>query len=260
MKAKELIEELNIGGFAPEITCDTVKSGDPETELKKVAVTMFATVDTVRAAKSWGADMIIVHEPTYYDHMEVIIPSIVEERKKALIEESGIVIYRYHDHMHHREKDQITEGELHYLGLEGDFERTPYSASYILKTKTPINALELAKRMEKELGIAHVRIAGERDKKSSTIAACFGTPDGVYELLRDENVEIVLTGEACEWKLAEYARDAAALGINKSLIVMGHIGSERDGMRLLAKRMQEKYTSFETKYIECGEVYMYTDK
>ncbi|MBO5212970.1 MAG: Nif3-like dinuclear metal center hexameric protein [Clostridia bacterium] len=259
MKAKELIEELNKGGFAPEITCDTVKSGDPETELKKVAVTMFATVDTVRRAKEWGADMIVVHEPTYYDHMENIIPSIVEERKKALIEESGIVIYRYHDHMHHRAKDQITEGELYYLGLDGEFEVTPYSASYIFNAKSPISALELAKRMEDELGIAHVRIAGERNKKSSCIATCFGTPGGVYELLRDEKVEIVLTGEVCEWKLAEYARDAAALGINKSLIVMGHIGSERDGMRLLAKRMQEKYTDFETKYIECGEVYTYTD-
>jgi hypothetical protein len=40
---------------------------------------------------------------------------------------------------------------------------------------------------------------------------------------------------------------------------MGHIGSERDGMRLLAKRLSEAHKDFETKYIECGEVYTYTD-
>ena len=64
MKAKELIEEINTNGYASENTCDTVKAGDGEKELKKVGVTMFATVETVRRAKEWGADMLIVHEPT----------------------------------------------------------------------------------------------------------------------------------------------------------------------------------------------------
>ena len=70
-------------------------------------------------------------------------------------------------------------------------------------------------------------------------------------------VEIVLTGEACEWKLGEYARDAAALGFNKTLIVMGHIGSERDGMRLLTHRLQERHADLDIRYFECGEVYQY---
>jgi putative NIF3 family GTP cyclohydrolase 1 type 2 len=259
MKAYELINELNAGGVAGEITCDTIKSGSPDTELKRVAVTMFATVDTVKAVKEWGADMMVVHEPTYYDHMENMIDNPVTRAKKNLIEDSGITIYRYHDYMHHRDKDRITEGELHYLGLSGKLEKTQYSASYILTADTPVTALELAHRMEKDLNIAHVRIAGERNKKSTRIAACFGTPSGVYDLLRDESIDIVLTGEACEWMLGEYARDAAALGINKTLIVMGHIGSERDGMRLLAENMKKWYPVFETRYFECGEVYTYTD-
>lgn len=260
MKAFELFNEIKKGGKAPNKTCDVLKAGDPNKEIKKVAVTMFATVDTVKRAKEWGADMLIVHEPTYYDHYEEIddLPVVVQKRK--LIEESGITIYRYHDYMHDREVDQIPEGEIYYLGLKGKVDKTPYSASYLFTADEPISAIELANKMEKELGIKRVRIAGTRDKKSTRIALCFGTPGGVFELLCDENVEIVLTGEACEWRLAEYARDADALGINKTLIVMGHIGSERDGMRLLAKRLSEAYIDFETCYIECGEVYTYTDE
>ena len=260
MKAYELFNEIIDGGHADTKTCDTLKAGDPNRELKKVAVTMFATVDTVKKAKEWGADMLIVHEPTYYDHFEEIenLPVVVQKRK--LIEESGITIYRYHDYMHHRETDQIPEGEVYYLGLNGRTEKTQYSASYMFTSNEPITALELADRMQKDLNIKRVRIAGTRDKKSTKIALCFGTPGGVFELLSNDNVEIVLTGEACEWKLAEYARDADALGINKTLIVMGHIGSERDGMRLLAKRISENHTEFETRYIECGEVYTYTDE
>lgn len=260
MKAHELFEEIIKGGQADKITCDTLKAGDPDKELKKVAVTMFATVEVVKKAKEWGADMLIVHEPTYYDHFENIedLPVVVAKRK--LIEESGITIYRYHDYMHHRKIDQIPEGEIYYLGLKGNVEKTPYSASYLFTADEPITALELANKMENELGIKRVRIAGTRDKKSIKIALCFGTPGGVFELLCDPNVEMVLTGEACEWKLAEYARDANSLGMNKTLIVMGHIGSERDGMRLLAKRLGETHTEFETRYIECGEVYTYTEE
>lgn len=261
MKAIELIEELKSGAFPLKArTCDTVKSGNPEKEIKKVATAMFATVDVMKGVKEWGADMLIVHEPTYYDHYEEMISNPVTEAKKKLIEDSGIVLFRYHDYMHHREMDQIPEGEIHYLGLKGKFEKTQYSASYMYYLDEPITALDLAKKIEKELNIKHVRIAGERNKKSSRIALCFGTPGGVYDLLRDENVDIVLTGEACEWMLGEYARDASALGYNKSLIVMGHIGSERDGMRLLAEKLSKNYTSFETKYFECGEVYTYTEE
>ena len=113
--------------------------------------------------------------------------------------------------------------------------------------------------MENDLNIAHVRIAGERNKKSTRLALCFGTPGGVFDLLRDENIEIVLTGEACEWMLGEYARDAAALGINKTLIVMGHIGSERDGMRLLSQKLSMRHSDLDIKYFESGEVYTYAD-
>lgn len=259
MKAIELIWEINQGGRAGERTCDTVKCGDAEKELDRVGVAMFATVDTVRAAREWGADMLIVHEPILYDHMENAKSCEVVDQKRALIEESGMVIYRYHDRMHDRERDEITEGELHFLGLNGNFEKTPYFASYTLTLDAPVTALELAERMESTLHIAHVRIAGERNKRSTKLALCFGTPSGVFDLLRDERTEIVLTGEACEWMLAEYARDAAALGINKTLIVMGHIGSERDGMRLLAERLNARHSDFEVKYFECGEVYTYTD-
>lgn len=254
MKAIDIIKALNEGATPPEITCDTIKAGNHEKEIKSIGVTMFATVDVVKQAMAQGIDMLIVHEPTYYDHMDIRIETPVTSAKKKLIDESGMVIYRYHDNMHFRNVDQVPEGEIHYLGLKGTLESTPYSASYIFTCDEPITATHLAEIMKNDLGIKHLRIAGELNKESTRLAACFGTPSGVFELLCDDSIEIVMTGEACEWKLAEYARDAAALGFNKTLMVMGHIPSERDGMRLLCKRMREKFPVTVT-YIECGEVY-----
>ena len=255
MKVADIISTVTEGAY--EITgdtCDTIKAGDPEKEIKKLGITMFATVDVVREAVKRGIDMLIVHEPTYYDHMDVIRKNPVTDAKKSLIENSGIVIYRYHDRMHFRDIDQIPEGEIHYMGLKGKILKTPYSASYIFECDTPITAGELSEIMKNDLGIKHLRVAGELNKKSTRFGACFGTPSGVFDLLCDENIEIVMTGEACEWALAEYARDACALGFNKTLMVMGHIPSERDGMRLLAKRLSNKLP-IDVEYIECGEVY-----
>ena len=260
MQAKDLIEELKMGARIPPITCDTVKAGDTEKEVEKLALAMFATVDVIRAVKEWGADMLIVHEPTYYDHMDVFGADAVTTEKKKLLDESEITVFRYHDCMHYRAEDLISKGELHYLGLRGKVLPTPYAASHLFESDEPLTALELVSRIEERLGVAHVRIAGERNKKATRFALCFGTPGGVFDLLKSEDVEIVLVGEACEWMLAEYARDAAALGKNKSLITMGHIGSERDGMRLLAKALKDKHPQLAIRYFESGEVYTYTDE
>ena len=255
MKAFELIEAINKGATVPEKTCDTVKCGDPEKTVKKVGVTMFATVDVVKRAKEFGADMLIVHEPTYYDHMDVLVDDPVINAKKKLIEDSGILIYRYHDNMHYRYGDDlITKGQAKYMGLRGKIEPTQYFGSSMMVSETPISAKEIVLKAKKELGIPHVRAAGEVDKKFTKIALCFGTPGGVRELLMNE-AEIVITGEASEWKISEYARDASLLGMDKAIIVMGHIGSEAGGMIVFADELAKTYPELEVKYFESGAVY-----
>lgn len=260
MKAKEMIKELCALGPAPEVTCDTVKSGDPERELRRIAVTMFPRIETLHKAALWGADMMIVHEPTYYEHMEMGEDTPVSRQKRDLIEKSGMVLFRFHDRMHASEPDGIAEGELHYLGLSGKVEKTPYFASYIMTLDEELTARELGLLIEKRLGIKRVRIAGERNKKIGRLALCFGSPGGIFELISDERIDSMLIGEVCEWQVCEYARDAAALGINKSVIAMGHVGSERGGMRYLFEKLSASHPDIEFKYFENEEVYSYTDE
>ena len=81
----------------------------------------------------------------------------------------------------------------------------------------------------------------------------------VMQELCEKESEIVLAGETCEWAICEYARDAAELGKKKALLVLGHVGSERDGMVRTAELVRERHPDMECKYFECGEVYTYTD-
>jgi len=260
MKAHELMTELFRWADADEShyekTCDTLKSGDPEVELSKVAVAMFGTVDVIRQAREWGAELLIVHEPLFYNHWdERLAGDAVTQAKEQLIRDSNLTIYRYHDHPHHKNPDMICAGELKYLGLEGELLNRSYAVNRLVLSQ-PLTPLALAARMRERLHIAQPRVSGAGDQPMTRLSLCFGTPGGVFEDLRDPEVEMVLTGETCEWAIAEYARDAAQLGGRKAIIVMGHIGSERDGMKLLTVHLQACYSAFEARYFECGEVYL----
>lgn len=258
MTARELFDRL-IEPVAehidPKFTCDTFKSGDPDREVHKVATAMFATIDVIRECQEKNIDLLIVHEPTFYDHMEKDRPEYVVKKKRELVKDSGLTIVRYHDHAHMMIPDKIAEGQLDFLGLNGRFEIGRYNAVNRFELDEPITGAELGKIIEKNLGIKHVRIAGCLDKPGILLSCCFGTPGHISTEL--EETDFVLTGEICEWQEGEMARDLAALGHNKALFVLGHIGSERLGMKLLASQLGAEYDDISFEYIECGEVYNY---
>lgn len=257
MKAIELMEELFSLALEREYNplCDSCKSGDPEIEIKKVAVTMFPTVNVIKEAKEWGADLLIVHEPLYYNYKDGEPDYIIKEKMK-LVEESGLTIYRYHDHPHYTVPDVIAAGEFKYLGLKGNLETTDVFDLVRLHLDTPLTALELSDIIKEKLNIKYVRIAGTLDKPSTVISGMFGAPGNLVEReLKNENSQIIIVGETCEWAYAEYVRDADQLGYNKTLIVLGHVGSERDGMKYTADIIKEKHPELTVKYIECEEVY-----
>lgn len=260
MKCIELIDEIkswSVCEINPEKTCDTIKCGDAQTELKKAAVTMFATPDVVRAAVEWGAQLLIVHEPVFYDHMDKRIDTFIAQKKKEFVENSGLVIFRCHDYAHTMSPDIICEGELNDMGVKGKCVEGEILGTNKFILDDEITALELVKIIEEKLGLKHVRIAGNPNAKIKQFSCCFGTPGHLEEQL--EESDAVLTGEICEWRVGEMARDYAQLGYNKALIVMTHVGSERAGMMLLEKRLEAAYPEIEFKYIECGEVFQYTD-
>lgn len=261
MKAKDLIRELESKATVDPKTIDTVKAGDTSKEIKKVGVTMFPTVEVLRAAIEWGADMLVVHEPVYFENADILTDNSIGLIKREMIEKAGLVIYRDHDHMHAETPDGIAEGEVYYLGLKGTMEECTHRRPRIMTLDTPITAVELAELIEEKLGVKNVRIAGERNKKATKLALCCGSVSPVLglELFEKDGAELMFCGETSEWKLCEYARDSAALGFNRAVLTLGHVGSERDGMRLMAKKFAENHKDdFETKYFECGEVYSYT--
>ncbi len=262
MKAYEIMDLLfaKAARSPGEGTVDTLKTGDPDVEVTGIAVSMFATPEVIREAHRLGANLLVVHEPTFYDHHDRHLGNDpVTTAKDTLLKECGMTLYRYHDFPHSALPDLICDGVTQAMGLDADVVHADFRDLVKITLHTPMTALALAKHLEDRLGIRHIKISGSRDLPATRISLMCGTPGGVFEELRAPECEILLTGEACEWQLAEYARDASGLGFSKTLMVLGHIGSERDGMKLVANLLKSDLPGIPVTYVECGEVYSYTD-
>ena len=239
-------------------TVDTFKSGDAQKEVKKVGVAMFGTYKVIKEAAEWGAELLVVHEPIYYHHRDLtehLQNNPVYLEKLSLIEKNGMAICRLHDHMHRADPDEIGIGEMDALGLAYTHTANPYYAVNRFELKEELTAGALLERIKTVLGVRFARLVGDPENKVKVISACFGTPGHLMDEISADGVDIVLAGEAEEWSICEYVRDMSDMGMNKSMIVMGHCGSEREGMARIGCILQKKLSKndIEVKYFECHE-------
>lgn len=255
MKAIEVLERLNTFSAATLAqTVDTIKAGSDEKEVRRVAFCFTATADVIKAAHEWGADVLITHEPTYFDHFDNFNQHPVAIAKRELLESTGMTVYRWHDHPHAAVPDVIHMGFLEKTGLKGTLD------GRFFMLDESMTAREIAAQTEKESGVKHARIIGAADKPVKKIAMCLGAcGDMVFDLVKNSDCETVIAGEICEWREGCFVRDAALLGFNKSIILLGHCGSERDGMSYLTDVWNTLCPDIPGKYFETGEVYTYTE-
>lgn len=256
MTAKELYESLLVGAISEwENTCDGLIAGDCEKEVTKAATCFKLTAELIDRAARDGIDMIITHEPTFAQGDKSAEFFGIDKLKHELLLKSGLTVYRFHDHAHHRENDYIHAGFIRDIGLK-------------IKKKYPIESLgmrryeldeelttrELARRIRDRLGVEFVRIVGRDDYPLQTVCLGLGGV-GFAQInkLFDPGCDLFITGEVGEVCVDEYVRDACWFGENKSVIVLGHYSSEYAGMRLLAEELSRR--GIDTVFLEGLEVY-----
>lgn len=215
-------------------TVDTFKAGDPQTPVTGIAVTMMATLDVLQRSAAAGANLIITHEPTFYGHYD--LPENLEAEKdpvlaakRDFIKAHGLVIWRFHDHIHQLNPDMIAAGVIKALDWR-KFQPDVNQHVFVI----PETTLEqLAAQIKTRLGIRTLRVVGDPKLKVTKVGLSpgFSGFDANRKLLQSDEVEVLLLGEAHEWETIEYGADAVAAGKRKALIVLGHIPSEEAGMK-----------------------------
>lgn len=222
-------------------TVDTVTLGDSSQELTGVVSTFIATCQVIEQAVQLGANLIVTHESPFYSHRDasdVVGNSPVYAAKRRLIEESRVVIWRFHDCPHRLLPDSIFVGLLKDLSWEAyALPEHPYVCQI-----PPVTLLELGQFVKDRLGLSALRVVGDLGTSCAKIGLLpgFQALKVHMDVFGDLGVDAVITGEIHEWEISEYVRDAAHLGYRKGLIVTGHAGSEEPGMRWLVPWLQER--------------------
>jgi len=221
-------------------TVDTFKAGNPETLVTGIAVTMMATLDVLQRAAAKGENLVITHEPTFYNHLDrpegMDENDAVWKEKRDFIEKNGMVVWRFHDHWHLRKPDGILAGMVQALG----WEKFQSGENPHLFTVPEITLEKLAAHVAKRLNTPVLRVVGNPTMKVTKLALSPGSAGFEREThaLETENVQVLLVGETREWETVEYAADAVTEGRKKALMVIGHVPSEQAGMEECARWMK----------------------
>jgi putative NIF3 family GTP cyclohydrolase 1 type 2 len=232
---------------------DTYKFGGPETEVTGIATTVFCTFDVVERASAAGLNMIIPHEDTYWndrDDVTIVSADPTYQTKVDFMRKNNIVIFRLHDHMHSQRPDFTYVGLARELGI-AQYETAPGSHRFVLP-ETTLSAL--ASSLQKHSGSRALRVVGDPGAKVRRIQLGVGyaTP-----AVNNAEIDVVISGEQQETDGAfdspEYVMDAAALGLAKGWIMLGHAISEEPGMHELAVWLKTFIPEVPAQLVRAGE-------
>lgn len=234
-------------------TVDTLKSGSPDTVVTGIVTTMFATIEIINKAISLGANFIIAHEPTFYNHADDtswLKDDTVYQYKANLLKEHNIAVWRNHDYIHTMSPDPVT------IGVIKQLEWTDYADKDTpnILTMSSISLIDLIIYVKKKLHIDQVRYIGDQSQLCRRVLFMPGAAGGQRQISAIGKVKpnVIICGELQEWETAEYVRDARAKGEALSLVVLGHIASEEPGSQFMLEWLNKNVSGVKVSHISPG--------
>lgn len=235
-------------------TVDTVKTGDPAQPITGIITTFLATTAVIERAVELGANLVIAHEPVFFNHFDDVSwlsDDPIYQAKRRLIDEHGIVVWRLHDYIHLRRPDGILAGVLQDLGWENYVQPDPPFLCVI----PPLTLRALAEHITQRLGAPGMRVIGDPEMECRRVILRVGAPGGQAQIttLNRYHPDVIVCGEINEWETSIYVRDAITAGQSMALVVAGHAASEEAGMRWLAEQIHEQIPTIPVTHVPAGD-------
>lgn len=230
-------------------TVDTLKAGNRDIKVTGMVTTMFATLEVIQKTIAAGANFIIAHEPTFYNHADEtswLANDEVYRFKSELLKQHEIAIWRNHDYIHRHMPDGVMTGVVAKLGWTNY-----YTGQNNIALIPPVSLRELIQQAKQKLGIDTLRYIGNPEQSCQKILLMPGAAGGrrQIESISKQQPDVLVCGEIQEWETAEYVRDAQAKGQQVSLIVLGHVASEEPGSEYMAEWLRKKIPGMKINHV-----------
>jgi putative NIF3 family GTP cyclohydrolase 1 type 2 len=248
----QVLEKIrqNLGVQWREPTVDTFKAGSPDTPVKGIATTVMSTFDVLQRAAVKGLNLVITHEPTFYNHEDKtqdFEKDPVYQAKQEFIAKNNMVVFRFHDNWHARRPDLMLTGLADRLGFKKS------DSNPRLFEIPPTTLDKLALDIQSRLKARTMRVLGKPETKIIRVMLNPGYTSLMGPVRGLAQADLFIAGEAREWEGVEYAFDAVAAGQNKALILLGHAISEDPGMEECARWLKGFLPRVPIEFVPAGE-------
>jgi len=232
-------------------TVDTLKAGNRDNKVTGIVTTMFATIAVIKKTIELGANFIIAHEPTFYNHRDEVDwlnEDDVYKYKAALLEQHNIAVWRNHDYIHSLAADGV------YAGVLEQLEWKQYGTDNRTLLIPGLKLRSLIEHVKKKLSIQQVRYIGDLNESYPKILLMPGAAGGRAQIsaISKNKPDVPVCGEIQEWETAEYVRDARAEGKSLALVVLGHIASEEPGSIFMANWIKNNIPGITVTHVTPG--------
>ncbi|MCG2460361.1 Nif3-like dinuclear metal center hexameric protein [Flavobacteriaceae bacterium F89] len=234
-------------------TVDTYKGGGPDLPVTGVATTFMATLDVLKRARAQGLNLIITHEPTFYNHLDnkdTYGQDPIVLAKEKYIKDNGLAVFRFHDHWHAMKPDGIYKGVVDKLGWR-DYERNQRPYTYRFPKMT---LREISEDLKRKFKLSTIRVVGDPDMEITQAGLSLGSAGAKWQIamLQRDDVQLLIIGESPQWETTPYVADAETLGKKKALIIMGHEVSEEAGMDYCATWLKTFVHEVPVEFVPAG--------
>lgn len=254
------------GGFHIQPSCDQIACGDPEAEVTGIVTTFMATVEVIRKSIELGANLIITHEPTWFsgdDQTDWCEQDSVYLAKKKLLEDNGITVWRFHDHMHMGGGvDYIYAGLLRELGWEKYLRRDVQQPWVYELPETTLR--ELALELKALFEMDTIQTIGKPDCRIRRAGILVGGGSlGLgrevmpMEVMERNELNVLICGDITEWTTCAYINDAQQLGMERCMITLGHERTEEPGMKHLPALLRRYVHGVPIQFVSAREPFVY---
>ena len=204
MQITELIRQ-NVKPHWFETRTDTIVTGSAFDTVTGIATCMFVDMNILQRSVAAHCNLIITHEPTFYDANDKAPEFMKEDKvlqeKADYIKEHKLTIFRFHDNAHRNKPDQIMQGLADELGW-----KIMSTSPWILEVKKQTLA-SLSNNLKKQFNVAGIRVIGDPNLEISRVALVPGLAPTLQMhigVLQRDDVDAILVGEAREWEVVEY--------------------------------------------------------
>jgi putative NIF3 family GTP cyclohydrolase 1 type 2 len=238
-------------------TVDTFKIGDPNIEVRRVAVLWMLTTEAIEQVRRLGANLVVTHEPTFFTHVDdvsVVEGSTAYQHKRNMLEEAALTVLRIHDSWDPWPKIGIGDSLATLLGLG-----KPVAAARDGLGKTygiaPVKLDRLAQRVAHKVGMESVSVAGDGERIIRRVALAYGSQcgPGSMQWFAASRADVVVAGELGQWQDVRFYQDSGV-----AIIQTDHAVSENPGLRNLAKFIRRQF-KVPVDFIEVGAPFRAVD-